>query len=342
LRTLDNPVDGIRVDASQSTSRLSDAASSLLVNTSPLIFLRRPVHIRALSFIPFYLGKRECGDADSLVSEEFSPQGRLAIFPDGFAVATLTREFAATDIPEFLKHRRQYHLELLKENSPISMYLQSKQASSNDARDTICRLPKKLSYVMTVHEIENSAQEVSPIQCELMCEPSIVGITDDPSETPPVAFDAESFRPTPRMVDQLRDGIQIVTSQSARWYVGWANIIAEVLAPNLYSRAPLIQIETSLQKLWYKLYLHTLDLHGAFLANARNQGPLKDELSAVLGEYLAFLRPDPVTSTHLQQLKRALLKTSQLDENYRSLLSTCELLGYRQTDLLQGSSLSLG
>lgn len=291
------------------------------------------IQAQAFRLIPFYLGRKLLPDASfaqlPCMMLPSIPNGRLIGFEDGFAVCLLQEPLFFESAAEFLLHRRQTHLSLLESNSWLLQTLQQQQSQSLD-HPLLLGPPQRLSYVMSVHAIDNVAGKIDERTIYSITEPAILGISDDPSCS--IEQNAQSGHPTTavELTTLANSRIHTLHSKEVTFHSGWANVVAECKGDSPQSVEMLVRLEVMLQKLWYKLFLlseglgerasQTESLNTVWLKQARQ------EICKAKIEYASFCRINATGSTVWNALKEDLIKTSKIEAIYQSLLSKVGLL----------------
>lgn len=285
--------------------------------------------IQAFRLIPFFVG---CSKVEPTAAYFGFPSlqltdGHLICFDDGFAVYVLEDAVFARTVPEFLLHRRKSHLAVLSRSSPQLQTLLEYQAQCLK-HPLLFSLPESLSYVMSVHAIDNRKSQVNEQTIRLITEPAILGITDEMGWIEPADSEYEISNSD---ILTLSDGqVRVVHSSTASIYSGWANVVVECKKSNQQAAEMLVKQEICLQKLWYKLMLLSDGLSMVeSQIDALNASWLKQARRAVCkvkAEYSSFANASPTGSTIFHKLKEDLIATSKIETVYHRFLAKASLL----------------
>ena len=192
----------------------------------------RRLDLKITRFAPLFLGEKKNPGffarmsrnddlVEKLTSNLFSVglTGSLEVkkFNDGFAVIILREEHAFDNVIEFLRCRREKHLHLLENSQNIIGDLERKPHS------LFKRDFPGVSYVMSVHQLMNP-REASDIDIYAMCEPSLVGVTDDPGQVPASDEEAKSSLSAIKPAKALAS-IATVQTKRCCFYISWANVV---------------------------------------------------------------------------------------------------------------------
>ena len=286
--------------------------------------------ITAIRFIPFYLGTNqrlqalEVGHYQGIPCYKYEDL-QIVYCWDGFAVAIQQEQSIYRDVVQFLLHRRQQHMAILRPESATSQQLLELQDEAVE-HPLIRVLPRALSYVMSIHAFNNADGKIAEPSIRLLAEPSILGICDSPSRE---LSQGSVYRLVePNTVWSVP--IEIQKSRTANFYSTWANVVAEIRKENGDLKR-LIQQEIYLQKLWYKLFL---------LSECLECMATLDELALTLvqklvvetqKEFLNFIRANPTASSLTNALKEDLVKTSKIRSVYETFVQQSALLKAEKT-----------
>jgi len=283
--------------------------------------------INAIRFIPFYVGKIPTKDFKNYLDFSVCCIGdfKMVYFEDGFVVAVVPEIHQCTNIPEFLWQRRIAHLDLLERDSQILKLLLNKQEIKS-SNPLVLSLPDAFHYVMSIHHVTNIDNVFSRNNLILMTEPSILGITDNPKEklvnTSDNIFINETMFNNPNI-------FEIKTNQ-ANYYIGWANVAVENIKDSIKHLDLIIGLEIKLQKLWYKLYMcsKTLDKITAGIEHFDKDILRKMKMEAIKTkiEFTNFISIEATGSTHMNEIHKQLIKTSNLNELYNNFENKYKLL----------------
>lgn len=285
------------------------------------------LEVVAYRFIPFYLGKpMGCLDSVFLGKPAHQIKANFWLIPssDGFAVAVLQQNIKAQDCCDFLIQRRNQHLHLISPESEVSKALLSLQKRP-DSDALLDELPCALEYVMSIHALVNLAGKHRTEELHLLAEPSLLGITDEKEHLMPSALPTQS-----ELNERIaRSEINKVDGPSCRYWCTWANVVVEQFNNEYTDLNNLLSIEVQLQRLWYKLFLCTNRLERLVGDDALDKQRLHSIKRGVLklkAEFTTFNRIDPMAATHTNELKKALIRTSRIEQVYIEFCEQAKLL----------------
>jgi hypothetical protein len=163
---------------------------------------------------------------------------------------------------------------------------------------------------MSVHQLINAKDHDDDV-IHAICEPSWIGITDDPSQEC-VSYDI-AYQNISNSCPVL-DEMQTVISGNSCFYVSWSNVILSDADMNSSNYAYLEQLELTLQKLWFQV-----NTYDNYIDNCIHH-PRRYNLNAVVREVkrarLLVANFCKVVSTgagHSNNLKSALIETSRIE-----------------------------
>jgi len=205
--------------------------------------------------------------------------------------------------------------------------LQRNRSSSPLVKD----LPEKPAYVMSTHYLNNAAREVTEDTLLLMTEPSVLGVTDDPSDT----VDEGVIRKRASLDCLDLTEVAHVLAPHADFYVSWANVLCALRRPVREPVDLLDRFEVQLQKLWYRLFLYTEGLgHIADGGTRWGRGDfqaIRREVVSVKREYAQFMGVEAAGSTHCNDLKGQLIRTSRIEAVFDHFSRSAAVLGDLET-----------
>jgi len=292
-----------------------------------LYFKNGVMEIKSITFIPFYVGYNPLLAKEKYLNFDSCSVDFLKIiyFNDGFAVGIQENTYYCSNVPDYLLKRRQSHLSILQTTSNVTKILLNEQ-EKNSSNPILSKLPESISYVMSIHYVDNSRSDFSNRNLFLMAEPSIIGITDNETET---IDDINIIIKSWKEHDFDTDDIFSMKSNNLNYYISWSNVIIEIKNKELFNLKPIIELEIMLQKLWYKIYLYSESL-SAF----HNQidcfdetiiENIKKEILKVKFEYSNFKKINATDSTHINKIKKNLILTSDIDTIINNLRDNCLL-----------------
>ncbi len=281
--------------------------------------------ITAIRLIPFYLGSDrklqflETGQYQNIPCYKL---GDLHIIycGDGFAVVIQQQQSAHRDVIQFLQNRRFRHLEILHPESIITQQLSGLQ--DNEATHLIIQEPPKtLSYVMSVHVLDNQAGKISEATLRLMAEPSILGIYDTSDSDTNQRQSCNLFKPSTVWDAQ----IAIQRSGAISFYSTWSNVVAEIKEGSGNMKV-LVQQEVQLQKLWYKLFLLSEWLERIVAFDEISVKAIQKLTVNAQKEFLNFIRASPTGSSLENALKEDLIQTSKIKNIFEAVVEQSRLV----------------
>lgn len=273
----------------------------------------------AARFIPVFAGGDTEIDPDDLAHfrEHWLQEIFVHRFDDGFAVIEVVEQLSFPNVVEMLRHRRQRHLSIINQ-VPEFLY----QPDGASADPWFCQ-SNKIEYVMSVYRISpNAALDEALLLA--MCEPSLIGITDDPDEPEESDYDFEDLETN---IAAAEGAIETIKFKNVSCFVSWSNVL--VLDGDERSSAfeAIRKIQVQLQKLWFQVYVYgaAVDarMHGLTGCVPEN---VKNDILAVALEFHNFCRIRSVGAWHINRLKTALIETSRIREICEDLKQKADLL----------------
>lgn len=278
------------------------------------------LRIRATRFIPVFVGYPR----RSILSKPLTEEALRGIFEaqlakvvdghklevrrgdDGVCVIALREEADHASAVHFARHRRSVHQAILRAKHIID------DIKIDKKHPLFLREPPGVDYVMSVHQVLN-AHEVPITHIYAIAEPSLIGITDDPSLSEADEQDALSALHQIRANDALRS-IAAVPTKRNTYYISWSNVVLCDPEAGSGDYKLLEDLEFELQRIWYKLYFYSkytarcIDRRRGF-----DVRKCRDRVRSALAEYLSFSEFTSVGARHANQLKAELIRTSKLD-----------------------------
>lgn len=261
----------------------------------------------AARFIPVYIGQNnDIHDSDvDIFRDETTEEIIVHRFDDNFAVIELIDALEFTSVIEMLTKRRERHLSIL--NTELAFMNNEK-----DNYDSILSLGNnKAEYVMSVHQLVEGSQCDEAIICA-MCLPSLAGITDDPND-----IQSEDCHVDELYIDinEMSYDIDRAKFKNCCYYAGWSNVILLDRDEAHSNFDVLRKLEVHLQKLWFQTYLYDHAIDRALKQlNLSLRTRLMEDIYDLILSIHNFTRINSVGSGHMNQLKRALVRTSHLLE----------------------------
>jgi len=290
---------------------LAQTISEKFFGITATYFKESAVSVNATRFIPMYLGQLDPmheAILESLVKElDLSGIPVLQWFEDGFAVLMLREKLTYADPIELLQDRRRIHLKIINSRDRLKEALKNAPC----AHPLFLERSPDIEYVMSVHQLL-TPDGLRDTDLYAICEPSLVGITDDPNQTVVSAKEAylnlANVKPTAAL-SQLKP----ISTKTSCFYVGWSNVVLADRNVNSADFQRLEGFELELQKLWFQMNAYDARLDECVLF------PLKYDVVAVKREVnkaklqlSRFKKVDSVGSTHINTLKEALFDSCRI------------------------------
>lgn len=310
-------------------ARIVDRKPSSDGQESLINFKVREIEVRAVRFIPFYIGQPDIPRESSQYlgfSALIKHPLQILYFDDGFVVSILDEIVRCESVVDYLSKRRKAHLEILRSDSIVCRTLRECQTNQPEG-SLMNNSPDLLCYVMSVYHVDNSEDVLTENNLKLMAEPSIIGITDDPND---LVADRElsSITFDPSLLE--RKEIFQVDAPNAKYYVTWSNVLVETKDQSEDAIINLIRIEVQLQKLWYKLFVfcECLDRIEGQLEKLTMHDftQIKREVLRAKLEYSKFVQIDATGCDHLNRLRDKLIITSKITEVYNNFKAKATLI----------------
>jgi hypothetical protein len=279
----------------------------------------RPIEVRATRFIPFYLAPAKGSPlfgrqtnatvakriGNNLARANVPGFSEVRLSADGVGVLCLRESQTLSSPIEFARLRRERHQQLIQANHLLD------GLRPHTSNPLFKKVPPGIDYVMSVHQVLN-AHELPVTHLYAMAEPSLIGITDDPKIDPADEPAAHHALATLRTAEAMKRVVPVPTKRNS-YYVSWSNVLLCDPEPQSSDYALLEDLEFALQRLWYKLYFFSK--HASLcLENTRRYDVRKCKamIRSALGEYLSFAEYNSVGSSHSNQLKAELIRTSEI------------------------------
>lgn len=276
---------------------------------------------------PFYFGRRpDVEYSDSLGFPSFECDGaRVLMMDDRFGVALLEEHVDFADAIDFLLARRGRHLEMLSPGASLLKALCG-HCSEDSSTGLIADPPARLPYVMSLHWIDRDSSFVGDIELRCLADPCVLGISDDPADE----VDDDRVDKARKALAQcgVTAGVaDTIAHGEDRYLVSWANVMLVTGAQGDAEYRHLVRMEAQLQHLWYRMHLYSAAIEGLVerLGSVDLKAVRTDVLKTKL-QYAAFCKVDATGSTHLNDLKASLIKTSKLRELYDEFTLQAELI----------------
>lgn len=266
---------------------------------------------------PFYFGAQPASEYSEAFGAASYGRGdaRVLMMDDSFGVAVVEEEVCFQDPIDFLMRRRARHLDLLEADCPLATALVSDQ-THGEARGLVDILPTRFPYVMSLHWVDRTRTAISDVELRCLADPSTLGISDDPLDTVNETRVDNARRalgqctPSSGAVDVIRHG-------EDAYMVSWANVILVTESGGETEYAQLVGIEARLQHLWYRLHLYAKGIEGLVdRLDVVDLGLVRKEILRTKLQFAQFCKLDATGSTHLNDLRESLIRTSKLRELY--------------------------
>lgn len=273
------------------------------------------LYIKATRFIPLFDNGVKNSSAYVAIAK-LSPRSiEYQHFPDGFSMIIAREILEFMDFVHMLSARREVHLNILQHrgfshipNCEHPIYLDQAPA---------------IDYVMSVHQLVNAREHDDTTICAI-CEPSWIGITDDPQQDsvpPEVAHrNISNVCPESNVIHKVATG-------DSCFYVSWSNVILADSEPNSCNYSYLEQLELTLQKLWFQV--NTYDTYVDNCIQEPSRYDIKSVLREIKRARLQVANFCKVASTgagHSNSLKSALAMTSRIEDISNSLNEKMKML----------------
>lgn len=266
-----------------------------------------PLKLIAARYIPLYTGMRSTiSDSDGdIFRDETSREIVIHRFDGNFVVIELIDILEFTNAIKMLAARRERHLSILNKKLDFLNF------GENDYDQILSGGSRKAEYVMSVHQLLDWDKH-DEASIYAICEPSLVGITDDPDD-----LESENHHVDEWYFDinELSCDIDRVKFKNSCYYAGWSNVL--LLDKNVVSSnfVELRNLEVQLQKLWFQIYIYDNAIDRALKQlNLSLRTRLIEYIYRLILDVYNFSRINSVGSWHINQLKRALVRTSQILE----------------------------
>ncbi len=272
---------------------------------------RSTITIKASRFIPLYTGSGAEISPSALKSiiNDIGLRGSPFIhyFNDGFAVLVIREELSFTDPIELLRDRRRVHLDMIGHKDILS----SAMFTGTSVHPLFLDNTPKIEYVMSVHQLLCS-EGLRDADIYAICEPSLIGVTDDPNQAVASQNDATASLANIKATVALSQLTPIPTKSSC-FYVGWSNVVlvdSEIASPD-FQRLEAFEID--LQKLWFQLNAYDVSLDECILSpELYDVAAVKREVNKSKLHLAKFKKTDSVGSAHINALKESLFLTSKI------------------------------
>lgn len=245
----------------------------------------------------------------------------LQCFNDGFTVLTLREELTYADPIDLLQDRRQEHLKIIGSKDCLSDFIATKSCSHALFLDR----PPKMTYVMSIYQIL-SADGLRDTDIYAICEPSLVGITDDPNQE--IASKSEAVLSLANLKSSVAlSQLTPIATKNSCFYVGWSNVILvdQVVDSPDYKR--LEHFEMELQKIWFQLDSYEVLLDNCIMSPQHyDLIAVKREINRAKLQLSIFKKIDSVGSAHINALKQALFITCKIKDVVASIDEKMEML----------------
>lgn len=283
------------------------------------------ITVKASRNIPFFSGaplQRSSHDLTS-ITNKIGLRGTASVryFDDDFAVLILREELTFADPIELLRDRRRIHLDIIC-SSEILSKLMSATAPKNPL---FLDAPPRIEYVMSVYQIIE-AEGLRESDIYAICEPSLVGITDDPNQEGASNDDAiislANIKPTIALSQ-----LTTVTTKTSCFYVGWSNVVLVDKEKLSQDFRRLEELEVELQKLWFQMNAYEAHLDKCIISpELYDISAIRREINKSKLKLAKFKKVDAVGSAHINAVKEALLATSRIKEIVASIDEKLKML----------------
>jgi len=264
---------------------------------------RSSITVKASRNIPLYTGfQNESShlDLNSIINKtglRGSPSIRY--FDDGFAVLVLREELTFVDPIELLQDRRRVHLDIIGASETLSRAI----STGTFKHPLFLETPPYIEYVMSVYQVIES-ERLKDTDIYAICEPSLIGITDDPNQEVPskdmAIISLANLKPAIAL-SQLTP----ISTKNSCFYVSWSNVVLvdnEINSPDFQR---LEELEVDLQKLWFQMNAYEVRLDDCILSPELYDIPaIKREINKAKLQLAKFTKIDSVGSAHINALKR--------------------------------------
>jgi transcriptional regulator with XRE-family HTH domain len=281
---------------------------------------RGRVKIKATRIIPFFSGNLHSSSQIELpvAHDSFPKSIQCHQFIDGFSVIIIEETMEFADPVQMLEARRDAHLNILQ-NQTVLLNAIERHCSHPIFQE---KLPK-IDYVMSVHQLLNP-DDHSKNDIYAICEPSLVGITDDPSQQDISISDAYRILGS---VDINTNRIFTIKTKNCCFYVSWSNVVladSNLTSPEYQY---LVRTQITLQKLWFQINSYDTYIDGCIqYPNRYDVDAVAREVNTARLQVSNFCKVISVGSAHINELKSALVATSQIMELSRSINEKLKML----------------
>lgn len=283
--------------------------------------------IDAFRFIPFFVGTidalQHAVDGDFMMMETDS--GKLYYYDDGFSVLVIEDKIKCNGVVDFLCQRREKHQSILNSNSIVLQSLQEISGTNNNP--LILFRPECFEYVMSIHFIDKKNYDITLSDISCIVEPSLLGISDEPSETIEEKDIIKAEQLFLNIDGNLPEGVVSVDCEDHTCYISWANVLFCMSNEDDYLQQKIIEHEVKLQKLWYKLFIYNNMIERiASEVISIDFAKVKKEIFKTKIEYSNLTKVQATGSSFSNSVNMALNNTSHIGALYTSFNQNVTLL----------------